>query len=86
MASIYEEAFDRLIDAIDRETILVRRAIQPFISLFRGTEKYLENGGELTSKQRDALRLKFQVAERRFPKDREVIYLIASIRRLTTLT
>ncbi|MGR9463231.1 hypothetical protein [Rhizobium leguminosarum] len=85
MSSSFNEAFERLSAAIEREALWSRRAIQPFLTLFRGVDRYLENGGALDGHQRDTLRDLLGVADHRFSKENEVVEIVASIRRRTKL-
>jgi hypothetical protein len=82
MTSIYGEAFDKLVQAIDMEASWSRTAIQPFMSLFSGTTKFLEMKGVLTTKQRDRLNSLVNTAEDRSRRDPQVLDMIAAFRKL----
>lgn len=81
MSTSFNEAFERLSTAIEKEALWSRRAIQPFLALFRGVDRYLENGGSLEGHQRDTLRSLLSIADHRFSKENEVVEISASIRR-----
>ncbi|ENN87545.1 hypothetical protein RHSP_44368 [Rhizobium freirei PRF 81] len=85
MTASFNEAFDRLAKAIEKEALWSRRAIQPFLALFRGTDRYLEHGGSLDAQQRDALRSHLTTADYRFSKENEVVEIVASLRRRVKL-
>jgi hypothetical protein len=79
MQSIYAEAFDRLLAAIDQEAWRGRTAIHPFATLFRGTERFIMNGGDLSDAQKNTLHDKIDAANRRFPRDAEINDLSARL-------
>jgi hypothetical protein len=76
---IYNEAFERLAEAIDREKHWSHRNPHSFVSLFAGTKRYIENGGNLTSIQRDRLDRVVTEAQKLFPRDLELGGLIAQL-------
>lgn len=80
--TIYSEAFERLIAAIDQELLRDRTAIHPFVALFWGTEKFVENGGILSDVQKDVLRNKIEFSIRKFPRDVEVQEFTARLNKL----
>lgn len=82
LQSYYDEAYDMLTLAIDKETTRARRSIHPFVSLFSGTEKFLSAGGKLGDKQRAELRVLAGTAEMRFSREVEFIEQIAAVRRM----
>jgi hypothetical protein len=82
VTQIYGEAFDKLVQAIEMETSWSRVAIQPFMSLFSGTTKFLELDGVLTSKQRDRLNSLVSSAEDRSRRDLQVLDMIAAFRKV----
>ena len=86
MTATYDEATKYLIEAIELEAAWARRAVQPFVLLFRGTETYLNRGGRFTEEQRDALRKRVQTARSVYSKDSELATLIAVVSKLTKLT
>ena len=71
-SAIYDEAFQKLEQAIDLESSWARIAPQPYASLFSGTAKYLEAGGELNSNQLTKVRRFMDEAERKFARDTEI--------------
>ncbi len=66
MKSLYDEAFEKLQNAIGLERAWLRSAVQPYASLFSGTIRYLELGGTLSSKQFDSLKANFASVRDRF--------------------
>jgi hypothetical protein len=79
-STAFDEAFERLSEAIDREARWARRAVQPFATLFSGVLQYNALGGVMTSHQRESLRRNIQIAERVFSRQPELLSNIASIR------
>ena len=71
-ASIYEEAFNRLAQAIEIEKNLSRVSIQPFITLFRGSISYTRLRNTLTEAQLGELRDFARRAGQVFRKDSEL--------------
>jgi hypothetical protein len=63
MTEVYREAFDQLSQAIELEQRWSRSSVQPFVSLFAGTIRFLERKGALTSEQRDRLEVLAATAE-----------------------
>lgn len=80
MSSSFNEAFGHLGQAIEKEALWSRRAIQPFVALFKGTDTFLEHGGNLDASQRDAMRDHIVTADERFRKEPVVMDLITSLR------
>lgn len=70
--SIYEEAFQNLVRAIELERSWARMAVQPFVTLFRGTRAYLDSGKNLSETQVATLRALVEEARRTFPRDPEI--------------
>lgn len=54
-ASVFNEAFDTLADAIESAVKLSRISVHPFASLLAGVARYIEIGGTLTAEQRSIL-------------------------------
>ncbi|MDP9024806.1 MAG: hypothetical protein M3N13_05505, partial [Candidatus Eremiobacteraeota bacterium] len=72
-ATLYDEAFRHLTEAIDIErTRWSRISIQPCILLFRGTRDFMTVGGKLTRAQAETLRQVAREAAYRFAGDREL--------------
>lgn len=68
----YEEAFEKLSLAIELERRRARMAVQPFVTLFRGSRVFLENGGQLSGERRENVERLVREAREQFPRDREV--------------
>ena len=68
----YEEALEKLLLAIRLERNRARMAVQPFVTLFRGSLTFLEQGGQLSGDNAEALRSRIREARGQFPRDREV--------------
>ena len=68
----YEEALEKLLLAIRLERNRARMAVQPFVTLFRGSRIFLEQGGQLSGHNADELLSRIREARGQFPKDREV--------------
>jgi hypothetical protein len=81
----FSEAFKCLVEAIEKEAIWARRAVQPFVSLFYGVRDYLSLNGKLSSAQRETLRAQAKVAINRFPKEIELLQVISEVQDMGTL-
>ena len=68
----YEEALEKLLLAIRLERNRARMAVQPFVTLFRGSRTFLEQGGQLSGDNSEKLRSRIREARGQFPRDREV--------------
>ena len=68
----YDEAFEKLLLAIRLERNRARMAVQPFVTLFRGSRSFLEHGGQLSGDNAEELRNRIREARGQFPRDREV--------------
>lgn len=79
-ASLFNEAFECLNQAIEREARWARRAVQPFATLFSGVLQYVDIGGSLSSTQLDAIRSLVKTAQQKFPREAEVISSIDSLK------
>jgi hypothetical protein len=79
-SSLFNEAFDCLTEAIDREARWARRAVQPFATLFSGILQYSDLGGSMTSVQLDSVRALAATAQRKFPREVEVNASLDSMR------
>ena len=84
MTPIYGEAFDKLVKAIEMEASWSRMAIQPFMSLFSGTAKFLELKGALSSQQREKLNSLIYIAEDRGRRDMQVQEMVTAFRKVMT--
>ena len=71
-AAAFEEAFEKLLLAISLERRRARMAVQPFVTLFRGSRVYLERGGQLSSEKTEELRSLVREARMQFSRDEEV--------------
>ena len=72
LIAAYEEAFDRLTDAIVLESNWKRKAAQPYVSLFRGSTEYMKRGGRLTQRQAERLISLIDEAKSGWKRDKEV--------------
>jgi len=81
LEAVYGEAFEKLSQAIDLEESWSRSAIQPFMSLFSGTVRFLERRGVLTASQRNKLEVLTRLAEDRLGRDPQVREQVAVLRR-----
>jgi hypothetical protein len=72
LIAAYEEAFDRLTDAIVLESNWKRKAAQPYVLLFRGSAEYIKRGGRLTQRQTERLILLIDEAKSSWKRDKEV--------------
>ena len=79
MTAVFSEAFEKLAKAIDLEAQWSRSAIQPYMSLFSGTYRFLERGGILSNRQQDALLTIAEAASSRFPRDTDMQQLVGEI-------
>ena len=82
--SAYFEALEKLSLAISIERKRSRMAVQPFVTLFRGTRQFLENGGQLSGDDAVRLRNLIREAQKEFPRDREVIDLSDALSKFLT--
>lgn len=78
-SSIYEEAIGRLSDAIDRERNWSYRNPHSFMSLFTGTKRYVDFGGNLTSRQKDYLKQAIGEAQKLFQRDSNMTDAISKL-------
>jgi hypothetical protein len=79
MTAVFSEAFEKLAKAIDLEAQWSRSAIQPYMSLFSGTHRFLERGGNLSNRQQDTLLAIGEAARSRFPRDTDMQQLLGEI-------
>lgn len=79
LVAAYEEAFDRLTDAIVLESNWRRRAAQPYVSLFRGTVDFLNRGGRLSPRQIEKHKLLIDEARSGWKRDKEVIEALGAL-------
>lgn len=85
MASSYTEAYEKLTEAISLEKSWSRKAIQPYVLLFRGTTDFLIRGGVLSIKQLDAVQTLMKDGERVFGRDKEMEDSLLGLRRALSL-
>lgn len=69
LSTYFNEAFERLSEAITSEAKQSRVTIHPYFTLFAGAARFLEQGGSLTSEQRALLLLHLGASEKAFPHD-----------------
>ena len=81
-ARVYGEAFSALSQAISVESRHARVTIHPFSTLLLGTSKFLEDGGNLTLEQHDAIRRYMDDARFRYGEDLRVV---EAVKRLDSL-
>lgn len=71
----YDQAFDHLDKAIEKENNWSRRAVQPYFTLFSGTLSYLKHGGTLSLGQQRILRARLSAASTKFTRQKELAEL-----------
>lgn len=71
-AAAYEEAYERLTDAIILESKWHRKAVQPYVLLFRGTVDYSRGGGRLSAKQIEKVMSLLENARTIWSRDSEI--------------
>lgn len=81
MAASYTEAYEKLTEAISLEKSWSRKAIQPYVLLFRGTTDFLIRGGVLSIKQIDAVQTLMKDGEKAFGRDQEMQDSLQGLRR-----
>jgi hypothetical protein len=72
MKELFDEAFERLSEAISSEQRRHRVAPQPYGVVFNGVINYLQAGGNLTNQQRGRLENILKMAASKFASDREM--------------
>ena len=82
LTATYGEAFEMLRRAIGLERTRARMAIQPFVTLFRGTIQFIENGGELSGNQTEEIRELMKEAYQKFPNDGEIKEVVCSLEKI----
>ncbi len=80
MKDSFDEAFERLSEAIAMEERRNRVAAQPYGVIFNGVVNYAGAGGELTHQQRNRLREILTKAEGKLAGDREMQQQITSVK------
>jgi hypothetical protein len=75
----YEEAFDRLSNAIELERAWSPPTVHPFITLFAGSRHFLACGGKLKVKQLEDLRSFVHEARRSFSRDPDIASSISEL-------
>jgi hypothetical protein len=71
-----------LTEAISLEKSWSRKAIQPYISLFRGTTDFVIRKGVLSMKQLEAIQNLAKEAEKTFGRDQEMQEALAGLRQV----
>jgi hypothetical protein len=80
LTASYAEAYENLSEAIRLEKSWSRKAIQPYISLFRGTTDFVLRKGVLSMKQLENIQSMSKDAERIFGRDEEMRDTLAGMR------
>ncbi|WP_454648412.1 P-loop NTPase [Bradyrhizobium liaoningense] len=78
-AAAYEEAYERLTDAIVLESKWHRKAVQPYVLLFRGSADYIRSGGRLSAKQIERIMSLVENAKSIWGRDSEIQEVCASV-------
>jgi hypothetical protein len=78
-AAAYEEAYERLTDAIILEDKWHRKAVQPYVLLFRGTVDYIRVGGRLSQKQIEKIVSLLENAKTIWRRDKEIQEVCAMV-------
>lgn len=78
--SVFDEAFEKLDEAIALEQKWLRSNVQPYITLFRGVREYLGKGFSLDHKQAEKLDAHLRYAGREFAADRDIQLAIEQTR------
>ncbi|MHB0785290.1 hypothetical protein [Bradyrhizobium sp. 5.13L] len=78
-AAAYEEAYERLTDAIILESKWHRKAVQPYVLLFRGSADYIRSGGRLSAKQIEKIMSLVENAKSIWGRDNEIQEVCASV-------
>ncbi|HEV7245984.1 MAG TPA: SIR2 family protein [Shinella sp.] len=73
--AIYDQAFDHLDKAIEKENNWSRRAVQPYFTLFSGTLNYLKRGGSISLAQQRIIRKRISNVLTKFSRQRELTEL-----------
>lgn len=68
----YEEALEKLLLAIRLERNRARMSVHPFVTLFRGSRIFLDEGGRLSGDNAEKLRSHIREAREQFPRDSEI--------------
>jgi hypothetical protein len=77
----FKEAFGYLQEAIQQEGTMNRLAIQPYMTLFSGTYKYIKQSGAMSVRQLEQLRSHMENAETLFGYDKKLMSLVGDVRR-----
>jgi hypothetical protein len=81
--SAFKEAFSYLDEAIRIEGNKNRIAIHPYMTMFSGTSNYRKSGGQLSTKQREALEKHTDDAAKLFSHDTRLMILIRELKTKT---
>jgi SIR2-like domain len=84
LAATYTEAYEHLTNAIFLEESWSRKAIQPYILLFRGTADYSAHGGALSKRQSEKLVDLVQEARNRWGHDSDMTTALEPIQALVS--
>lgn len=76
---LFDEAFTYLRRAIEHEERYARISIHPFMTLFRGTDAYLEEGGQLSRIQREQIQQWINFCTHRYQRDRDIQSIVAQL-------
>jgi hypothetical protein len=82
MAASYAEAYEKLTEAISLEKSWSRKAIQPYVLLFRGTTDFVIRGGVLSIKQLENLQSLMKDGEKTFGRDQEMQDAVQGLRQV----
>jgi hypothetical protein len=80
LASSFAEAYENLTEAIRLEKSWSRKAIQPYISLFRGTADFVGQRGVLSVKQLENIQSLARDGEKTFRRDQEMLEALTGLR------
>jgi hypothetical protein len=84
MTAAYNEAYDRLTDAITLEKKWSRKALQPYVVLFRGTSDFLARSGRLSKPQIEGISRYAKEAKSLWKRDTELADVLAPIESILT--
>lgn len=80
LSASYAEAYEKLTEAIQLEKSWSRKAIQPYVTLFRGTTEYVLQKGVLSMKQIETIQALAKDAEKIFGRDPEMQDVLGGLR------
>lgn len=76
---LFDEAYTYLRRAIEHEERNSRISIHPFVTLFRGTDAYLELGGQLSRTQKEQIQQWINFSTHRYQRDRDIQSTVAQL-------